>query len=550
MSLFVSGKLFYKAGEGSGGGGSVDESKVIVLSATIPVAGADTLGKFYCYKGVTNQNYTHGYVYECIEGTPVYTGTVSFEPATLSETVVSCSGDDFANFLTEAGADPTSIVSGTMTYEADATGWRLVGKDSNGDTVTTFLEYVEDYEDLGFTFTGTPEDGDVVAFTCTVESSSTYTWSRVNLQPGSEHDFGFFDTVAELQAAHPTGNAGDFALVGATDTFWVWDTTTSAWVDSHKADAVTSVNGQTGDVSIGINDILPDQTGHSGHVLGTDGFVAGWVVPEKVQRSVMPQASEDEEGNIYQFVGTTDATYTNGYFYKCVSDGGNPATYSWERTDVQPGSSLPSQTGNAGKFLVTDGTGASWDTSVKQLRIKTSSFLYCDFYVVSPTGGGTGIYFNSGSGQNVQLGGMFPGGLSYISKLYVREIYYGSNNSQGITVPAVGGTMVVADYTGATQGQVLTLNSSGNAEWVTPSGGGSTGTTASLVVADWSSNTQTVNVTGVTASNNVIVAPAPASQADYTAAGIICTAQGAGTLTFTCTTVPSSAITVNVLILG
>jgi hypothetical protein len=78
---------------------------------------------------------------------------------------------------------------------------------------------------------------------------------------------------------------------------------------------------------------------------------------------------------------------------------------------------------------------------------------------------------------------------------------------------------------------------------------GSTGTTASLVVANWSSNTQTVNVTGVTASNNVIVAPAPASQADYTAAGIICTAQGAGTLTFTCTTVPSSAITVNVLII-
>lgn len=246
------GAIFHVKWVGGEGDIPVNTYKTIVLSATIPAAGADTLGKFYCYKGVTNQNYTHGYVYECIEGTPVYTGTVSFEPATLSETVVSCSGDDFANFLTEAGADPTSIVSGTLTYEADATGWRLVGKDSNGDTVTTFLEYVEDYEDLGFTFTGTPEDGDVVAFTCTVESSPTYTWSRVNLQPGSEHDLGFFDTVAELQAAHPTGNAGDFALIGATDTFWVWDTGTNAWVDSHKADAVTSVNGQTGAVVLNI----------------------------------------------------------------------------------------------------------------------------------------------------------------------------------------------------------------------------------------------------------------------------------------------------------
>ena len=75
-------------------------------------------------------------------------------------------------------------------------------------------------------------------------------------------------------------------------------------------------------------------------------------------------------------------------------------------------------------------------------------------------------------------------------------------------------------------------------------------TMPTLAVADWSSNTQTVNVTGVTASNVVFVSPAPASASDYAAAGIVCTAQGAGTLTFTCTTVPSNAITVNVVILG
>lgn len=94
-----------------------------------------------------------------------------------------------------------------------------------------------------------------------------------------------------------------------------------------------------------------------------------------------------------------------------------------------------------------------------------------------------------------------------------------------------------------------------NGHWeqvdVQPSSGGgsSTSTTASLVVANWSNNSQTVNVTGVTANNNVIVAPAPASQADYTAAGIICTAQANNSLTFTCQSVPSSAITVNVLII-
>ena len=47
-------------------------------------------------------------------------------------------------------------------------------------------------------------------------------------------------------------------------------------------------------------------------------------------------ASEDTLGKIVQYVGVTDQNYTNGYFYECVSDGGNPATYSWEQVDVQP----------------------------------------------------------------------------------------------------------------------------------------------------------------------------------------------------------------------
>jgi len=75
-------------------------------------------------------------------------------------------------------------------------------------------------------------------------------------------------------------------------------------------------------------------------------------------------------------------------------------------------------------------------------------------------------------------------------------------------------------------------------------------TTASLGTSGWSSNTRTINVAGVTTSNNVIVVPAPSSAASYAAAGIVCTAQGAGTLTFTRTSANSSALKINVLILG
>lgn len=73
--------------------------------------------------------------------------------------------------------------------------------------------------------------------------------------------------------------------------------------------------------------------------------------------------------------------------------------------------------------------------------------------------------------------------------------------------------------------------------------------TASLAVASWSSKAQTVSVSGVTASNTVIVVPAPASNTAYNNAQVYCSAQAAGKLTFKCTTTPTAALTVNVLIL-
>lgn len=74
-------------------------------------------------------------------------------------------------------------------------------------------------------------------------------------------------------------------------------------------------------------------------------------------------------------------------------------------------------------------------------------------------------------------------------------------------------------------------------------------TTASIPTTGWSNDSITVNVSGVTAANDVVLAPAPSSASAYVAAGIFCTAQGAGTLTFTRKRENDSAIIVNVMIL-
>lgn len=48
----------------------------------------------------------------------------------------------------------------------------------------------------------------------------------------SQGALGWYETEQALQAAHPTGTDGEWAIVGSTDTIWTWDSDTSAWVDS------------------------------------------------------------------------------------------------------------------------------------------------------------------------------------------------------------------------------------------------------------------------------------------------------------------------------
>lgn len=452
------------------------------------------------------------------------------------------------------------------------------------------------------------------------------------------HNLGYYADLTALQTAYPTGTDGDFAILGSTDTIWVWDSGTSAWKDTDTKGQVTSVNNQTGAVTLTASDVgaataaqgakadTAVQPGDLATVATTGAYsdlTGKPTIPAAIQVSTMPTAAVGEFGNIYQFVGTTDANYTNGYFYKCVSDGQTPATYSWTQTNVQPagGGGLPSQTGNAGKFLTTDGTDASWSdkplvntatmsggyaiggstiamnsiafgensnvigvggiaigtvaTSSGGIAIGNSSTADSTGVAIggssvartqcvaigkqtSSTGGNTNICIgynvHSSAQGSIQLGGMnltnseantFKVGLFYNMSAQNYKLLDADGTiptDRYTTTPVADGTYVPT-LTISSGTATRTWGAAASAP-VVPA------TMPTLAVADWSSNTQTVNVTGVTASNIVFVSPAPASAADYAAAGIVCTAQAADSLTFTCTTVPSNAITLSVVILG
>lgn len=76
--------------------------------------------------------------------------------------------------------------------------------------------------------------------------------------------------------------------------------------------------------------------------------------------------------------------------------------------------------------------------------------------------------------------------------------------------------------------------------------------TGILSASGWKNNSQTINLSNVAANSLVTVAPVPTAQnrTAYLEAGVYCSAQGAGTLTFTCEDVPSVNLNVNIQIIN
>ena len=237
--------------------------------------------------------------------------------------------------------------------------------------------------------------------------------------------------------------------------------------------AVSSVNGQTGDVVITGNDVLPTQTGQSGKFLTTDGTDASW--------SNQLDGNLDVNSNIGIRVKRTDNTSA---FQTYLTYGTNKA-----ETELRVGIGSSSN---------------PWDTQARFiLGYDRTSFS-----------ARTSTFYATGNAVDIKNLG---GSLNKWTSIYVTKI----NNGADITVPAVAGELAVKQVN----------------------------TTITLTAAGWSSNTQTVSVTGMTATGVVLVSPDPTDQSAYTSAGILCTAQAAGTLTFTCSTTPTADLSVNVVML-
>lgn len=72
--------------------------------------------------------------------------------------------------------------------------------------------------------------------------------------------------------------------------------------------------------------------------------------------------------------------------------------------------------------------------------------------------------------------------------------------------------------------------------------------TVTLLSVLWSGNQMAAQVSGVTAENLVMVTPEPDSMEICTRCGVHCTAQGENLLTFSCETVPTQTVRLNVVV--
>ena len=131
-----------------------------------------------------------------------------------------------------------------------------------------------------------------------------------------------------------------------------------------------------------------DETGDSIIVYGTTETVATTSdlssKQDIMQFSTMPTADSTTVGKIIQYTGTTDSTYTNGYFYIGTTDGAVTPTYGWNNINVQGGGNLSNY---YTKTEIDEKTHIMFDIKpTNTLTLDISSDTYTTFSVKATSG--------------------------------------------------------------------------------------------------------------------------------------------------------------------
>ena len=226
-------------------------------------------------------------------------------------------------------------------------------------------------------------------------------------------------------------------------------------------------------------------------------------------------------------------------------------SYLWNKVKTLVGSYLPLSGGTiTGNILVSKGSsGQASEPNIKWKTVGTNT-PYIGFATDQTDGT---FVFGSLKGTTYQTGLAIGGGSG---NLLWKGAKVATADDLGAKAPLASPTFTGTPKAPTAAAGTNTTQIATTAFVNTAVSGvkSATSTTATLSSSSWSGSdgnyTQTVNVSGMTATAIVVVSPTPSNAETYAQSGVYCSAQASGTLTFVADTKPSANLSVNIVNLG
>ena len=150
---------------------------------TFPNASESYENQIAQYIGLSNQTYTNGYFYKCINNGDI-PDSITFTPNTGVETIVSITPENFVAFITPwcegRSFGPSDVTHGTIGIYS-STQYSMTIETDDGDFAHGVFAITE-LEAAGFTFTPPFDSQQGATFVCSI-GKKDYIWSQINVQP-------------------------------------------------------------------------------------------------------------------------------------------------------------------------------------------------------------------------------------------------------------------------------------------------------------------------------------------------------------------------------
>ena len=298
----------------------------IIQYSTMPTASISNVGKIVQYIGATNSTYTNGYFYECVsdgELTPTYSWTAINVQASQGG---ASKLDDLENVFVLDGVELNSQTYYTNRIDNIKAIINYYKNNPNNATYILFSNPTSYNSDIVYTL--------MTKATSIYEQGTSQGFVNVNLDLKMQSITS--SAIHTTQSWRINGVATD----GTVSTLTKWRVQCLSRDSQFFANTYATLTTTQTISGTKTFSTLPESsvTPTTANQLVNKSYAD--TKQDIIQYSVMPTASANTVGKIIQYTGTTDNTYTNGYFYIGVTDGESTPTYSWDTISVESVSKL------------------------------------------------------------------------------------------------------------------------------------------------------------------------------------------------------------------